>query len=224
MPRLDDPLEQYHEVLRDHEQLVAPRLEQLRREVDEAIDELHRLERRHLSRQRRALTSLRTQLQQDARFVLRSTKFAAFVEALIQSAMATLPGELGEPLSGDPAGWVLGSTSWPVAIEVCESIQEEGYEGEHDCLRDVLGLGLRLGATSVRVEVERGLRLLTGGQQPVPLVYQHHELGYVLSEHLASLGLDDETTRRLGREVAAVVLYAAPILLQEPTGTSFSDP
>ena len=110
MPRLDDPLEQYHEVLRDHEQLVAPRLEQLRREVDEAIDELRRLERRHLSRQRRALSSLRAQLQQDARFVLRSTKFAAFVEGLSQAAAATLPGELGEPLPVDPSTWALAAS------------------------------------------------------------------------------------------------------------------
>ena len=223
MPRLSDPLEQYHEVLRDHEQLVAPRLEQLRREVDEAIDELRRLERRHLNRQRRALTSLRSQLRQDARFVLRSTKFAAFAEGLSQATTA-LPGELGEPLKSDPASWVLGTIPLPVAIEVCESIQEEGYEGEHDCLRDVLSLGLRLGATTMRVELERGLRLLTGGQQPVPLVYQHHELGFILAEHLDSLGLDEATTRRLGREVAAVALYAAPILLQELTGASFSYP
>lgn len=223
MPRVNDPLEQYHEVLRDHEQLVAPRLEQLRREVDEAIDELRRLERRHLSRQRRALTSLRAQLRQDARFVLRSTKFAAFARDLIESARA-LPAELGEPLALDPAGWALATASLPVAIEVCESIQEEGYEGEHDCLRDVLGLELSLGSGRVRVEIERGLRLLTGGQQPVPLVYQHHELGFVLAEHLSSLGLDETTARRLGREAAAVALYAAPILMQGPTGASFSYP
>jgi len=218
-----DPLEQYHDVVRDHEQLVGPKLKEIRREVEAALGELRRLERRHLTRQRRALAEVRERLRRDARFVLRSVKFAVFAEGLAQ-ASGRLPPALQVALPRDPTTWALEALPLPVAVAGCEAIQEEGYEGEHDCLRDVLGLGLRVGSVSCNLEIERGRRSLTQGFSGVPLVYQHQELAFQLDEHLQKLDLGETPTHRLSCEVAAIALYATPILLEEPAGVSFSYP
>lgn len=218
-----DPLERYHDVVRDHEQLVTPRLAQLRREVEETMGELRRLERRHLTRQRKALAMLRDRLRQDARFVLRSVKFAVFAEQLVQSS-GWLPPGLRAPLERDPTAWSLDALPLPLLIARCESVQQEGYEGEHDCLQDVLSLDLRVGSIDLHTELERGRRSLSDGFREVPLVYQHQELAFQLDDHLGQLDLGEAATRRLSCEVAAVVLYAAPILLEEPSGASFSYP
>lgn len=220
---LRDPLEQYHSVVREHDELVGPRLEQIRKEVDQKLDELRRLERRHLTRQRRALASLRQQLRTDARFVLRSVKFALFAEQLRQAGEA-LPEPVRAPLPRDPAQWGLGAMPLPVAVVACEAEQEEGYEDEHDCLRDLLTLRVRVGSLTVPAQLERGQRSLTEGFREVALVYQHRELAFLLEDHLQELSLGEGATRHLASEIAAVVLYAAPILLEDPAGASFSYP
>lgn len=218
-----NPLEWYHEAVRSHEELVGPELEQLRREVEARLDELKRKERRHLSRQRKALSALREQLRRDARFVLRSLRFSVFAENL-SKASSRLPSPLRVSLPRDPASWSLGALPLPVAVVRCESEQEEDYEDEHDCLRDVLSLGLRVGSAPVDASLERGRRSLSGGHSEVPLVYQHQELSLQLYEPLVALDLGEQATRSLCHEVAAVALYAAPILLEEPSGVSFSYP
>lgn len=218
-----DPLARYQELVREHSALVAPRLEQIRRSVDQALDEVHRLEREHLKERRRALSSLQARLRRDARFVLRSVKFAVFAERLGQGA-SRLPVWLGAPLPQDPASWLAGALPFPVGVVASSLVQEQGYEEEHDCIRDLLAIELQVGPLRLRATLERSQRSLLGATSEVPLVYQHQELSFQLEEQLRPLGLGDPSTRSFALEIAALALYAAPILLESPAGTSFSYP
>jgi hypothetical protein len=118
---------------------------------------------------------------------------------------------------------VLDTLPLPLQIRGGELRQQQGYEEEHDCLRDLLAVRIHLGPLSVSAEVEQRARLL-GEVREVPLAYQHQELSFALGEHLEKLDLGEALSRTLSREVAAVVLYAAPMLLEEPSGVTFSYP
>jgi hypothetical protein len=218
-----DPLEQYHSVLQRHEALVRPRLDQLRQEVDATLSELRRLEHQHLDQQRQALSELRTRLRQDARFVLHAAPFGPFL-ARLEETSKTLPPALRVALPQKPARWVLDTLPLPLQLRSCELQQHQGYEEEHDCLRDLLLWKLHMGPLPVHIELERGVRLLGEAFRETPLVYQHQELAFSLEEHLGKLDLGEAVTRTVSREVAAVVLYATPILLEEPTSVTFSYP
>ena len=218
-----DPLDDYHAAVERHEALVRPRLARLRQEVDTRLSELRRLEARHLARQREALGELRLRFAEDARFVLRSLPFALFAERL-GLAEARLPSSLRGDLPRDPARWALASLPIPLAISSCERAQEAGYEGEHDCVRELVRWGLRVGPLAVEAQVEQGCRSLREGFHEVPLVYQHQELSFAVEEHLEALDLGAVATRTVSREVAAVALYVAPMLVLEPERVTFSYP
>jgi exonuclease VII large subunit len=215
-----DPLEQYHSVLQRHEALVKPQLDQLRQAIDHTLSELRRLEEQHLDQQRRALAELRARLRLDARFVLHAAAFRGFLGRLEDER---LPPAFRVTFPADPARWVLDTLPLPLQLRGGERRQQQDYEEEHDCLRDLLAVRIHLGPLSVSAEVEQRARLL-GEVREVPLAYQHQELSFALGEHLEKLDLGEALSRTLSREVAAVVLYAAPMLLEEPSGVTFSYP
>lgn len=209
-----DPLEQYHETIQRHETLIRPQLDRLREQMDASLSKLRRQEQQHLLEQQQALVELRKRLLLDARFVLHSSRFLRFVEQIDHTARQ-LPPALRMPLSKALNEWIVESLPLPLQILSCQVDLQRDYEEERDCVREVFIWSIRIGVLSISTKIERKTRFL-GEHREVPLVYQHQELSFNIAEHLQKFDLAEMLTRQLACEIAAVLLYTAPLLLSEP--------
>jgi hypothetical protein len=221
--RTSDPLARYRALLSDHTNIVGPRLNKLRQQVDHAMTELRRLERQNVRDQRRALDALQRRLRVDARFLLRGPELVAFAER-VATPPSWAPAGLIPALPRDPRRWQLAAL--PHALELLGSARrtEPGFEGEHDCLRSVVETRLRLGPVEATATSEEWRSSLVDGRHEADLFCRYQTLALDLAEQLAPLGLDREASRALGGELALVALFTAPILTQAPTAAVFSYP
>ncbi|BAU16109.1 hypothetical protein LEP3755_66760 (plasmid) [Leptolyngbya sp. NIES-3755] len=228
---LTDALIAYDRLRQQHSQQIDPALQALHTQIEQQISELQAEEQGYLDAQNAALSSLRPQIEADARCLLSTQPFIAFVlERTTQRSQYRLGERL--PVDPDPQQWQLAMQPLPLQIVGYEQQRDDhAYNDENHYTQYSYEMTVQLGSWRKTIDVDTAS--LSPGH---PMRYQrddidaqYYDVAYRLIDidryravvptesEFTELQLDAEQVRQLKEEMSYLLAFVGDLFhLQSP--------
>lgn len=226
MSEPDNLLAIYQTLVREHTIRFEPELGQLRLLVEQRMQEIRQQEQPLIAAQLSELNRITQALSSDARCLISTSEFHAFVQQLLSApANRWYRSSPTLTVSDNPNTWLLRQLEYPLQLSEYRIIEEnDAYDDENYYTSYQYSLLVRLGSVGKTIEVRTG-RLSYGNPtryEAYEPQYQQEEIADELEGAIEALNLEASQMTTLLEEVSCLVCYARSLFGLEPSVANFN--
>ncbi|MBD2772274.1 hypothetical protein [Iningainema tapete] len=223
MTNSDSLLSGYQALVQNHASRFDPEIAALQQIVQARMQELRSREQALVEAQAVELKSITDALATDARCLLPTPEFRAFVQDFKQMSRSWYSNKPDVTIADDPTTWLLATLDLPIGLSNYQTQEDpDAYDDERTHILYSYSLSLRLGDTECRIEVpyKRTYNLNEHREDSLKEQIDFYIAGDV-GGLLKKIKHPEAEIDQLTAEISVLVGYAKTLLALTPRTASF---
>ncbi len=216
-------LSSYQALVQNHANQFDPEVAALQELVQIRMLELHSREQAIVEAQAIELKRITDALATDARFLLSTPEFSAFVQEFKQMSRPWYSRKPDVAIADDPTTWLLATLDLPISLSNYQTQEDpDAYDDERTHILYTYSLSLRLGETDHKIEVRRKRIYNVNDQTEYSLQEQiNYDISGEVGGILREIEYPEAQKAQLTEELSVLVGYASTLFALTPRTASF---